>query len=350
MLLQMCKMNDPVTPPLAEPGKTPKHGSRFFPPYAGRQWVLNFLILALYAATVYGAGFFLFRDWLGNRVGIYATMSVPLSFGFVGQIVLDPYLRAKRRAVYLPLVAVLVGLALVLLIAAVETLICVAMAVPFLVVLVPAGVILAKWMQRYVKRRFLPETLYSFSLLLPLLPLLLTPTIPLPAEIVTVRETTIIDAPAQVVWDHTVNIAEIRPKERLWTVSHNLLRSPMARDAQVSGTTRHLRWTKGVQFQEEITHARPHRLLEWAFVFHDKDSLHGFDLHIDPDSETLKLLDGRYELIPLADGRTELILESRYRLSTPVNWVLKPWGQLFLGDFQRSVLHVIRLRAEQSHG
>ncbi|PIE12821.1 MAG: hypothetical protein CSA72_00020 [Rhodobacterales bacterium] len=319
-------------------------------PHFRRHWALNLAILCVYALTIYGAGFFFFDNWVGDLAGVYVTLTVPLSFGFTGQVVLDPYQRARRRDVYFPLAAVLAFIAIVLLLMEVETLVCLVIAVPFLLMLVPSGVILAQVVQRLVKKRFLPGTLYSTVLILPLLPLVLTPLVPLPAEIVTVRETVVIDAPARAIWEHTVNIAEIQPEERLWTFSHNLLRSPKARDAQVTGTTRHLRWTKGVRFREEITRAEPYRLLEWDFVFHDKDSLHGFDLHIDPDSETLTLLDGRYELIPLPDGRTQLVLESRYRLSTPVNRALKPWGAFFLGDFQRSVLHVIRLRVEGGRG
>lgn len=314
-----------------------------------RIWI-NLTLLFAYSCVIYAIGFFAFPGLVGDRAGVYVTLAIPFSIGFLSQLLFDPHREKGVGAVLLPLLFVILVLSFVLLLLQVETLICIVMAVPFFAILSPAGVLAARYLQTVLHRRFGGTTLYSLTAAFPFLPLLMTPLVPLPAEIVSVREEIVIAAPAPVVWQQTVEIAEIAPQERIWTLSHGLLRAPMALDARVEGQMRHLRWTKGVRFREQIREYIPNRRLAWRFVFHDKDSLHGFDLHVDPDSETLKLLDGWYELTPEQGGRTRLVLESRYRLSTPVNWALKPWGQLFLGDFQRSVLHVIRLRAEADAG
>ncbi|SMR82704.1 hypothetical protein SAMN04488030_3069 [Aliiroseovarius halocynthiae] len=315
-----------------------------------RRIALNYLLIIGYCCLVYGVGFFGYPQLLGDQVGIYVTLSIPFSIGILGQLLLDPHRTRRVRDVLIPLLYVMLAVALALLLVQVETLICIAMAVPFFAVLTPAAVLLTRVAQAALHRRFRVSTLYSLTILVPLAPLFATPLISLPAEIVSVREEVLIAAPAETIWRHTVEIPRISDKERLWTISHNLMRAPMAFDARVKGTMRQLRWTKGVRFKEEITEHYPNQRLAWRFVFHDKDSLRGFDLHVDPDSNTLKLLDGWYELSSGPDGTTRLVLESRYRLSTPVNWALKPWGQLFLGDFQRSVLHVIKARAEAGAG
>ena len=47
-----------------------------------------------------------------------------------------------------------------------------------------------------------------------------------------------------------------------------------------------------------------------------------------------------------ADGGSDLILTTRYWIRTPMNGYAAWWGGVFLGDFHRNVLGVIKNRAE----
>lgn len=154
-----------------------------------------------------------------------------------------------------------------------------------------------------------------------------------------------IAAPPAVVWAQTLEIPAIRPSERIWTLSHHLLGAPQPISAKLHGDHRQLVWTKGVRFSERVTERVEQERLAWDFVFDSPDSLDAFDPHVSPDSYRLKLTTGQYVLESI-DGGTRLTLQSRYRLHTPVNRYLTWWGELFLQDFHRSVLAVIKTRSE----
>ena len=154
-----------------------------------------------------------------------------------------------------------------------------------------------------------------------------------------------IAASVEVVWAHTLDIAPISAEERIWTLSHGLLGAPRPVSARLEGDLRHLEWTQGVVFQEQITARQEFRTLEWDFVFHDPATLAAFDPHVSPDSYHLRLTDGAYRLEAI-EGGTRLHLQTRYRLHTPVNAYLGLWGELFLQDFHSAVLDVIKRRSE----
>ena len=102
--------------------------------------------------------------------------------------------------------------------------------------------------------------------------------------------------PRRLVWANTYEIAEIQPRERVWTASHNILHTPLPIDAVVTGTVRQLRWTDGVQFQEHITDVVTNERLSWDFVFEDMDALKAFDPHVSPQGGIVNIQSGSYNL------------------------------------------------------
>lgn len=64
------------------------------------------------------------------------------------------------------------------------------------------------------------------------------------------------------------------------------------------------------------------------------------------DGEYLDLKSARYEIEPLADGTVRLHLISEHTLTTKFNWYGAFWTQVLMADFQRNLLQVIKVRAE----
>ncbi len=303
---------------------------------------LKIISLLLYVVIIYGLGFLWLND--AAQVGVWmALVLVPMLIGAATQFIWDP----KRKTAFMHVGLLALGLTalvlVVLLLFGVEAVICIAMAAPIVAPLEFLGVWFAR---RMIDRNDTSNSSYAALILLPiaLLPFEGAVTFPLSQEAVVTE--IIIDAPRDVVWNHTVVIPEIQPEERIWTFSHALLRTPKPVSAAVSGDVRRLRWTQGILFKEIITDRITNQRLAWEFDFYAPETLTAFDPHISPNSRMLKVKDGRYELFTLADGRTKLRLETHYQIRTPFNAYVRLWGHVFLNDFQNSVLAVIKTRAE----
>ena len=115
-------------------------------------------------------------------------------------------------------------------------------------------------------RSYLGQNKTTMNAALFLLPLLALPAerfVIYPQSAGVVTSEIIIDAPADVVWGHTVVIPTIQEHERIWTLSHMLLGAPQPVSAEVEGSLRQLKWTKGVRFQEIITERVDGERLAW---------------------------------------------------------------------------------------
>ena len=303
-----------------------------------------------YGLVLYGVSFLLVPGMSGGSFWT-SLFVVPLCLGMFAQAVFDPGLKFRFRDIVKYSAALLGVLVLGLMIFGIEALMCVAMALPFIVPALLLGIYLARFLLQKLSERTGSTTLKASLILLPLLALPLDQQFSFPQASQTIRSEVIVDAPADVVWAQTLVIPEIQPDERVWTFSHNVLATPRPESATLNGNLRDLRWTKGVRFQEIITGQIENERLSWRFNFHDEASLASFDPHVSPNSEMLRVSDGFYELTQLSDGRTRLVLETHYQTRSPVNGYLRLWGKLFLNDFHNAVLGVIQMRAErQTHG
>lgn len=159
-----------------------------------------------------------------------------------------------------------------------------------------------------------------------------------------------IDAAPDVVWNNLTDIRAIKDGEHRWNFSHDLVGIPRPQDARMEGrgvgAVRHLQWARGVNFEEHITEWSPERALAWTFHVGPDASRLILDEHLTVDSDYLRLEEGRYRIEATAGGGSELILTTRYWIRTPMNGYAAWWGGVFLGDFHRNVLGVIKNRAE----
>jgi hypothetical protein len=166
--------------------------------------------------------------------------------------------------------------------------------------------------------------------------------------------TTVIEiaAPPEAVWRNTVAIPDIRPQELGWTFSHAIVGVPRPEDARLEGegvgAVRFLRWGQGIHFEEHITAWDLDRSLAWTFQFAPDSIPAAVEGHIRVNSPYLKLTGGHYTLDPLPGGRTRLTLQTDYWIATPINAYCAWWGDVFLTDFHRIVLGVIKERSERA--
>lgn len=298
--------------------------------------------LLIYGFLIYGLGFMLQPIYLEQGYFVSLVIS-PFCIGAMAQTVFDPGVKADWRAIWGLAILVSIFVAITLAYMTVETSICLIIGAPVVWPLLLVGVFGAR---HFLAKKNGGATVKASALILPVLALVAEPYIAYPERWETVRSEITLNAPIAEVWAQTVEISEIQPEERNWTFSHMVLGAPQPISAKVEGNLRDLRWTKGVRFQEIITERVENQRLAWRFSFNDPESLQAFDPHISPESDMLWVATGFYELSLLPDGRTRLVLETHYRLRSPFNSYFSLWGDLFLNDFQTSVLAVIKTRVE----
>ncbi len=293
-----------------------------------------------YGLVLYVLGFLLQAEYFEQGFFVSLVLT-PLCLGAMAQTAFDPARVKNHWLIMAYALGLTAAMLTILWIMGVETLICIVMSLPILIPLEMIGVVLARSYLGQIK-----SVMNAALFLLPLLALPVERYVNYPQNPSVVTSQIIIDAPLDAVWGHTVVIPTIQDHERIWTLSHMLLAAPQPVSATLEGDTRHLRWTKGVRFQEIITERIEHQRLAWNFSFHDPESLASFDPHVSPNSEMLRVSHGFYQLGVTDDGRTRVTLQTHYTVGSPFNPYLRLWGSLFLTDFHNSVLAVIRSRSE----
>jgi hypothetical protein len=302
-----------------------------------------FLYCGSYYALLFGFG------WPSNAAATISVLTVfPLMYGSAVQMVLDPHntkkLASVARWAFLPIGVLCIGLMTF----QYETTICVLIVAPIFIVLMVIGQAI---MRSLLKNALIEASSDRVNVSLLMLPFLAVPVfgqVDFPQGEMRVTTQVVIQAPADVIWAHTYEIEEIKNHERVWTFSHNVLRTPLPIDAIVDGTVRKLRWSSGIRFEEHLTQVEQNQSMAWDFVFNAPQTLVAFDPHIAPQGGIVNMRLGSYVLSKLPDGDTLLTLETMYSVTTPINAYLALWGEMFLQDFHHAVLSVIIVRSEEA--
>ncbi|RVV97188.1 SRPBCC family protein [Mesobaculum littorinae] len=288
------------------------------------------------------------RSWIPFLAGLFL---MPMAIASVATSIADP--RGERpiwrhiRNGWLVIWA-LVAISLLFL---GEGGICAVMAAPCFMAAAAAGSALTSAVLGHLRRR----AGTTFAIALPLLPLLALPFEPMLSyadhhgAVTSVR---VIDASPEDVWRHTVAVTDIKRGELPFSFSHDIVGAPRPESATLEGhgvgAVRHVRWSRGVRFDEVITDWERNRHLAWTFQFGEDAIPASVEAHIDVDSAYLKVATGEYTLDALPGGRTRLTLTTRYIIATPINAYCDFWGRIFLDDFHGAVLSVIKARAEKA--
>jgi hypothetical protein len=188
---------------------------------------------------------------------------------------------------------------------------------------------------------------------LALLPLLLGPLeslLPPQHGTQTVSNTIHIDAPPEIVFDKLADVRNIKPSELGFSFVH-LIGLPKPIEAQMNGNVRTSRWEKNVWFQEVIMESNRPSALRYRFVV-PKGAIprEALDEHVEINGEYFELIDGGYTLQRTPDGGTDLSLITSFVNKSRLQTYGNLWGKLVLKDFHRSILGLMKARAEQKIG
>ena len=170
-----------------------------------------------------------------------------------------------------------------------------------------------------------------------------------PETLVETSDTITIDAPPSLVFSMLKTIEDIDPSEVPTTFTHLLgVPKPIAAHwvEHPEGARRHSFWGDDVHFVEVIRSVTQDREIAWDFEFPDGWSgARVFDPHIEVGGENFDVLSGSYRLED-AGGKTRLTLTTLTRESSGFGAYARLWHRVFIGDFHKAILEVVRARAE----
>ena len=321
-------------------------------------------VLAIGAGIAYGLlGRFVFGlayghwnrglpDWLSSS---FAVMSlsflalVPIVIGYLEQVAPDPVPRRNVwvRAFFAPMVPVSLMLALMALLT-IEGSLCIVMALPIFLVLAGIGGCIGF----FVRRRGSGKARASGTTLMIALPYLLAPIEHGVAPQVERREVEnvvhIRAAPSRV-WREIKSVRAIDAHELPLHPAH-VIGLPRPVEATLShdgiGGVRVAKFERGLEFLETVTDWQPERRLSFTIAAQPAPRT-ALDEHVAVGGPYFDVLDGTYELVPLADGSTLLKLKSHQRLSTHFNFYARLWTDFIMSDLQFAIMEVIRKRCER---
>lgn len=169
-----------------------------------------------------------------------------------------------------------------------------------------------------------------------------------PVRLVTTTTSIAIDAPVSAVWPLVVSVDSIRPDERrpaLFTAIGFPRPVAATLDRPGVGGVRTASFERGVVFHEAVTAWEPERLIRFTIDAKDVPST-ALDPHVTIGGPFFDVLDGTYELQPLASGGTLLVLRSEHRVSTRFNFYAGWWSDRIMRSIQRNILDILKARAE----
>lgn len=225
-----------------------------------------------------------------------------------------------------------------------EGLICIVLVVPVFLIASILGGLVGGLIHNHdrVDRSTLP--------VLALLPLLAGPVeslLPEQRSTQTVSNTIHIDAPPTSVFDQLAEVRDIKPNELGFSFVH-LIGLPKPLEAQMNDGVRTSRWEKHVWFQEVVTESHRPYALRYRFVV-PKGAIprEALDEHVEINGEYFELIDGGYTLHATPDGGTDLNLTTTFVNKSRLQTYGNLWGKLVLMDFHRSILGLMKSRAER---
>jgi hypothetical protein len=308
------------------------------------------VITAVLAGVLYGLAARLAFERPGSSdsgvMSLAFVVLVPVAIGFLGVMLAGGGGRA-RRAVLIPAATTVVCLGAVLA-AGLEVIICVVLFFPVFLLFAILGGVLAE-----VVRSRLPGVRTRWAVLagilvLPYAAAPLEHRVPLPDARRTVVASVRIHADAATAWRNVVRPTGIRPEENQRRLAQRI-GFPLPVTATLSqegpGGSRFAIFERGVMLRETVTEWAPGRRM--AFLV-DPANIPAsvLDQHVTIGGPFFDVLDGAYDVVPIAPDEVELRLTTTHRLSTHFNPYAGFWTDLLMRQIQENLLHVVRTRAE----
>jgi hypothetical protein len=311
--------------------------------------------LGMLVALAYGvSGEFFFKqnnfsDILMGTLSISFLILVPFGIG-----ALTVRLSPKESQVNWPYAvfapwAVCTVLGLLVLLLAMEAAICVAMGLPIFFVFSSMGGALMCWF--YQRRESRGDT--NLLALILFAPLLLSPVEAQWQPPIVVREiqaSAIVDAPAEVMWNHFVSVPKIQPQEErfAWFRAAGL---PHPVEATLVNPgpqgVRYASYDNGMRVIEAVQAWELYNRYRFGVELDPERGQHT-PLWSDVAGEHLHVQWVEYRIEQISAEQVRLHLTSRYALETPINPYAVLWVDFLLSDFQQYILEIVTERAENA--
>jgi hypothetical protein len=254
---------------------------------------------------------------------------------------------AWLNALVAPSLATLFG-ALVAGLFLVEAFVCVVMALPVLLLMgVIGGLLTCFVLRRRAEQNNTP--LLGLLLLAPFLVAPIEEQFAVQSVQATVDSQIEIAADPATVWANLIRVAPIQPEERSFRLVFDLLGAPRPLAATldhegVGGVRRGL-FEQNLAFIETITVWEPDRRIDWSIAADTSQVTQAPWPEI--GGRYFEVSAAGYRIEPLDNGHVLLHLSSTHRLSTHLNGYGLLWTRWGLAEFQREILHILKVRAER---
>jgi hypothetical protein len=277
---------------------------------------------------------------------------VPVAIGALTVFFAPSRLRASWvYALFMPWLSSFIA-ALVAGILALEASICIAMALPILIVMASGGGLITF----LIFKRFGESTNTTMLSLVLLAPFVLAPIesqFPVADAYRTVHTQIEIAASPVVVWQNIIRVAPIQDNERAFSWLFDVFGAPKPLEATLngaqSGAMRQGKFAGGLFFHENIVVWQPNERLDFEITADNQIQRSGL-VSLAPWSEIggkyFAVPQASYRIEPLGNGKLILHLSSTHRLTTRFNDYGGWWTEWGLREFQNQILHVVKLRAE----
>lgn len=309
---------------------------------------------AIAVAVAFALGVYLLLEAVQPDTGLVSfsfLLILPAAVSAFVAYIADPW-KERSFSAYLRVPVYLLGVIIVASLAVLrEGVICVLILSPLWLV---SGVVGASITYRLRRRRGEGSnaTYCSVLLALPLISMQIEPMIPLATATPAVSRSIVINATPSQIWPLLKGVPDVRPDEGRWNISQDLIGIPRPIGARLIGNgigaDRFANWGQHINFRERITVWQPERRLGWRFIFDDISGWGFTDRHLMPDSRYFRITTGGYIIEPLSPDRTRITLNTRYRVTTPVNAYSTLWGEWLLGDVETNLLALMKQRAERA--
>lgn len=227
-----------------------------------------------------------------------------------------------------------------------EGTICLIMAIPVMLPLAMAGGLAMRIILNLKNRNLV----FAAFTIMPLPLAMAEQLIPLPQEMQVVRNSVLIEAPAEVIWQKIVRVEKITEAQEspFFTMGF-----PKPIEAVLSGDgvgqTRLATFERGLQFVEKVTEWKTNEKLAFSIEADPKATpLTTLDEHVTVGGAFFDVLSGTYEIRRWNARESELILYSQHRISTHFNFYARLWSRYLMSEIQWNILQVIQQRAEKA--
>ncbi|MBL8265787.1 hypothetical protein [Steroidobacter sp.] len=192
------------------------------------------------------------------------------------------------------------------------------------------------------------QAVYSVAVL-PLILGAIEPTADLPVRLRTIERSVAVEAPREAVWDHLMNVRDIRRDEVEDGLAFRIGVPPpisALSDAVDGQPVRRISMGKHVHFDQIEAERREHEYVRWTQRFYPDSFPPGaFDQHVVMGGSYFDIDSISYSLQP-EGAKTRLTLSMHYRVSTRFNWYADAVARLVLGNLEEVLLGVYERRAE----